>query len=394
MNKEQEKEKWHRRRPTSRGLVLSILGIVTLGVAVLSVAVSYQILEPRFGGWAVPTVGALDALWVVFQATEILSGNNRSRARRVQVAGLALTVVNAAIPTADLILSRSGAFDLAMVLTPIAIVATKGAWWIALPSLGRKVSPDTLQAIATKRQQVSDRLEAMEAEAAHRIELLELATTLEERVAKAETAYRKSQLKTQQTMTEELHGQAEITAKTVADKVLPASVAAIELPELGTWTPTAPALPVTAGRDASGHQLPALPGGRDGSGTDRTGSHAGHGDPDGNRHGEGHGERDADRDAVTAAHLAQLAAVTGVPTPEPGETLTDAQVDVVLRHLRYRDDPPASYRQAVATFRDAGFVGSEKRVRHAWGALLSNEENEVDTPAEEADEEEPEDASA
>ncbi|MER6441290.1 hypothetical protein ABT275_33635 [Streptomyces sp. NPDC001185] len=392
MNEKTEKEWQWPKQPTSRGLVLSILGIVTLGVAVLSVAVSYQILEPRFGGWAVPTVGALDALWVVFQATEILSGNNRSRARRVMVAGLALTVVNAGIPTADLILG-SGKFDLAMVLTPIAIVATKGAWWIALPSLGRKVSEGTLQAIAVKRQQVSDRLETMEAEAAHRIELLELATTLEERVAKAETAYRKSQLKTQQTMTEELHGQAEITAKTVAEKVLPATVAAIQLPELGTWTPTAPALPVTAGRDASGHSMPALPGGRDGFGTDGTGGHAGHGDPDGIRHGEGHGGRDTDRDAVTAARLAQLAAVTGVPTPEPGETLSDAQVDVVLRHLRYRDDPPASYRQAVATFRDAGFVGSEKRVRHAWGALLSNEENDqVNTPADEADEDEPEDA--
>ncbi|MBJ6636954.1 hypothetical protein H4K36_01425 [Streptomyces sp. DHE7-1] len=45
-----------------------------------------------------PTVGALDALWVVFQATEILSCNNRRRAGRVRWAGLALTLVNAAIP--------------------------------------------------------------------------------------------------------------------------------------------------------------------------------------------------------------------------------------------------------------------------------------------------------
>jgi hypothetical protein len=381
-----------------RGLVLGVLGMVTLGVAILSVAVSYDILEPKFGMWAVPTVGALDALWVVFQATEVLAGNNRARARRVQVAGLVLTAVNAGIPTVDLILSRMDGFDLAVVLTPIAIVATKTAWWIVLPSLGRRTSAATQQKIAVKRQKVADELETMEAEAAHRIELLEMAATLKERVAEAETEYRLSVLKSQQRMTEELHEQAEATAETVREMALPASVAAISLPELGgQWTPTAPALPVTADRDASGTQMPALPVGRDASDTHASGSHAGQGGIDSDRDGFRLAGRDADRDAVT---LAQLAAVTGVPTPEPGDQLTDGQMDVVLRHLRYREDPPLSYRQAVATFRDHGFVGSEKRVRRAWGALLSKEETTAGTrrasgaPEDTDSEEEPEDADA
>ncbi|MEV0695280.1 hypothetical protein [Streptomyces sp. NPDC050388] len=390
------KKQWHDASP--RGVVLGILGVVTLSVAILSVAVSYDILQPKFGAWAVPTVGALDALWVVFQATEILAGNNRARVRRVQYAGLALTAVNAAIPTADLILSRADGFDLAVILTPIAIVATKTAWWIALPSLGRKVSAGTQQAIDIKRQEVADRLEEMEAEAAHRIELLELATTLEKQVAEAETRYRKSVLKTQQKMTEKLHGQAEATASTVTEKALPASVAAIRLPELGQWAPTAPALPGTADRDASGPDMPALPAGRDASTTGGTGSHAGQDGYASDRDGVRHTGRDADRDAVT---LADLAAVAGVPTPVPGEQLTDGQLDVVLRHLRYREDPPLSYRQAVATFRDGGFVGSEKRVRRAWGALLSNEETPAGVRTEPAEasedtdsEDEPEDADA
>ncbi|MFJ6393934.1 hypothetical protein ACIQJT_40885 [Streptomyces sp. NPDC091972] len=369
-------------RPSRRGAVIGVLGIVTLGVAILSMFVSYTILEPAFGGWAVPTVGALDALWVVMQATEILSGNNRARARRVQYAGLALTAINAAIPTTDLILASHGQFDLAVILTPVAIVATKGAWWIALPSLGRKVSADTQTRIDVKRQQVADRLEEMEAEAADRIELLELATTLEKRVAEAETKYRKAQLKIQQTMTEDLHTQAVSTEKTVAEKPLPASVAAIRLPELGTWTPTVPALPVTADRDASGVDHPALPGGRDASGTDARARHAGQGDSGNDRHADRHGGHDADRDAVT---LAQLATVAGVPTPQPGEPLTDAQLDVVLRHLRYREDPPPSYRKAGEAYRKAGFVGSEERVRRAWGALLAKEE---DDPSENESEEE------
>ncbi|MGW0573017.1 hypothetical protein [Streptomyces tauricus] len=405
---DQTETKWWQttRRPSPRGMVLSVLGIVTLGVAILSMAVSYQILEPKFGAWAVPTVAALDALWCVFQATEILSGNNRARAKRVQIAGLVLTVVNAGIPTADLIMRGSGQFELAVILTPIAIVATKGAWWIALPSLGRKVSADTRQRIDIKRQQVSDRLEEMEAEAAHRIELLECAKDLEERVAEAETAYRKSVLKTQQKTIETLHGQAQTTATTVTEKELPASVAAIRLPDLDTWTPTALALPGTADRAGSGASTLALPGGRAASGTDADGSHAGQSDPADDRHGEGrsegHTDRDAGRDAVT---LAQLAAVAGVPTPEPGETLTDGQLDVVLRHLRYRDDPPLSYRAARDIFRADGFVGSEKRVRLTWGALLSKEEStdtdqagpqdEADTDSEEErTEEEPEDAGA
>ncbi|MEU9663506.1 hypothetical protein [Streptomyces chartreusis] len=400
-----EKAKWEAAREavSQRGMVITILGAITLAVAILSVAVSYQILEPKFGAWAVPTVGALDALWCVFQAAEILSGNNRVRARRVQWAGLALTAVNAAIPTVDLALKlkdTGAGFDLAVILTPIAIVATKSAWWIALPALGRRVSDDTRRAIAVRRQQVADQLEKMEADTADRIELLNVARDLNERVADAETAYRLSVLKTQQAMTEDLHQQAEATAATVTEKALPASVAAIALPELGlpelgTWAPIAPPLPVTADRDASGANLPALPGGRDASGTAAGGRHTGQGDLRNSRHGERHAGRDGDRDAVT---LADLAVVAGVPTPRPGEPLTDGQLDVVLRHLRYSDDPPLSYRQAVAGFRGRGFVGSEKRVRHAWIALLSNEEdNEADETgtADEADrEEEPEDADA
>ncbi|MFE9499805.1 hypothetical protein [Streptomyces collinus] len=32
-----------------------------------------------------------------------------------------------------------------------------------------------------------------------------------------------------------------------------------------------------------------------------------------------------------------------------------------------------SYRQARRSFRGAGYIGSEERIRHAWAALLANE---------------------
>ncbi|MDI6413161.1 hypothetical protein QLX52_30605 [Streptomyces albus] len=88
-------------------------------------------------------------------------------------------------------------------------------------------------------------------------------------------------------------------------------------------------------------------------------------------------EPGTEREATLGARadtLAGLAAVAGVPTPVPGEPLTDTQLLVVLRHMRHGDDPPRSYRQAMGVFRDEGFVGSEQRLRRTWGALMSEEE--------------------
>ncbi|QNP67967.1 hypothetical protein [Streptomyces genisteinicus] len=356
-------------RVSPRDAVLAVLGFVTLGVAVLSVAVSYNILKPAFGGWAVPTVVALDALWVVFQATEVLAGNNARRAVRVRVAGLVLTAVNAAIPTAELLLrdGRSGV-DLAVVLTPLAIVATKTAWWIALPALGRRSSAGTRAEIDQKARRVADRLEVMEADAAARIELLDVARELEERVGKAETAYRLAVLQREQAMTKALVEQAQATEKTLAETPLPASVTRIALPVLDDWTPDRPAL--LAGRDA------VTPTDTDGSGRHTTGTQA--------------SAPDRDRPSHPTAHadtLQQIATVTGVPVPVPGEQLTGPQLGVVLRHLRYAEDPPASYRQAVKAFRQAGYVGSEERVRHEWGALMSREEQTSEASDDDAEEE-------
>jgi hypothetical protein len=73
--------------------------------------------------------------------------------------------------------------------------------------------------------------------------------------------------------------------------------------------------------------------------------------------------------------LADVATVAGVTVPQPGEQLTDEQLVVVLRYLRHSVNPPMSYRQAAAAFRQGGFVGAELRVRTAWGTLLAHEEN-------------------
>jgi hypothetical protein len=83
--------------------------------------------------------------------------------------------------------------------------------------------------------------------------------------------------------------------------------------------------------------------------------------------------------------LEEVAAVAGVPVPVTGERLTDPQMTVVLRHLRYRKDPPLSYRQAVAAFRDEGFVGGEERIRRTWGELMSQEETDGSEEPEETD---------
>ncbi|MFE2015649.1 hypothetical protein [Streptomyces sp. NPDC059491] len=331
-----------------RALALGVLGIFTLGVAVLSVVVSYRILEPRFGDWAYAIVAALDALWIVFQATEILAGNNRPRALRARVAGLVLTAVLTAIPTVDLLMSTAGHFELAVVLTPAAIALIKIGWTVALPSLGRRVSPATRERIAAERQAVADRLEVMEADAAHRVELLAVAARLETQVAAAETDYRVAVLKSQHKTTETLRKQG-LATEAVTAEALPASVTAIRLPDLDTWAPhslpgTAPARAVTQA------STPELPTGTPGGTPPVTGV-----------------------PAVPQADLTDLAAVAGVETPAPGEALTDTQMAVVLRHLRYSDDPPLSYRQARDQYRAAGYVGSEERVRRVWGDVIATE---------------------
>lgn len=72
--------------------------------------------------------------------------------------------------------------------------------------------------------------------------------------------------------------------------------------------------------------------------------------------------------------LAELAAIGGVPTPRPGEPLTDAQLGVVLRYLRFSNEPPRSYRQAVKAFRAGRYVGSEQRIRRVWRTDVPTED--------------------
>ncbi|MEV8429868.1 hypothetical protein [Streptomyces chartreusis] len=72
--------------------------------------------------------------------------------------------------------------------------------------------------------------------------------------------------------------------------------------------------------------------------------------------------------------LAEVAAVAGVETPKPGEPLSEEQLTVVLRWLRHSENPPLSYRKALAAYRAAGFSAKEERVRKAYAALIDAED--------------------
>jgi hypothetical protein len=72
--------------------------------------------------------------------------------------------------------------------------------------------------------------------------------------------------------------------------------------------------------------------------------------------------------------LVQVAAVAGVDTPEPGEPLSEEQLTVVLRWLRHSENPPLSYRKALAAYRAAGFSAKEERVRKAYASLIDAED--------------------
>ncbi|MGW7617393.1 hypothetical protein ACWGLG_16305 [Streptomyces antimycoticus] len=75
-------------------------------------------------------------------------------------------------------------------------------------------------------------------------------------------------------------------------------------------------------------------------------------------------------DGMTLQDLADIAAVE---LPKPDSRLSDEQLAVVLRWLRYGMEPPRSYRQAQKEFRAAGFTAREERVRRIWGEIETRE---------------------
>ncbi|OLZ72548.1 hypothetical protein AVW11_03920 [Streptomyces amritsarensis] len=83
----------------------------------------------------------------------------------------------------------------------------------------------------------------------------------------------------------------------------------------------------------------------------------------------GLGEDDELVPAEGAMTLQELAEAAHIELPQPGVTLSDEQLDVVLRWLRYAMEPPRSYRQAQEAFRKAGYKAREERVRRIWGAI-------------------------
>ncbi|MFE9844710.1 hypothetical protein [Streptomyces goshikiensis] len=78
-----------------------------------------------------------------------------------------------------------------------------------------------------------------------------------------------------------------------------------------------------------------------------------------------------------AMTLEELAVAAGVEVPKPGVTLSDEQLEVVVRWLRYAMEPPRSYRQAYAAFKGAGFQARENRVRRTWGEIETREAEAV-----------------
>ncbi|OAH11317.1 hypothetical protein [Streptomyces jeddahensis] len=139
----------------------------------------------------------------------------------------------------------------------------------------------------------------------------------------------------------------------------------------GTDTAKAPALPpVTPSRDGDDTQVNALSPTPDG---ERVEYRDGPVTPPVDEPAESGPEPEEEEVHLPAVTLADVAMVAGVTLPEPGATLTDAQLLVVLRFLRHSQNPPLSYRQAAAEFRRRGFKGAEDRVREAWTALMARE---------------------
>jgi len=55
--------------------------------------------------------------------------------------------------------------------------------------------------------------------------------------------------------------------------------------------------------------------------------------------------------------------------PEPGGRLTDVELDVVVHMIRTETNPPRSYREMEARFRELGYRAGAERLRTAWDRI-------------------------
>lgn len=338
--------------------------LLTLAALTLVAATVGSHLGPMLGltgtpghiaGWSIALV--YDALWIGALRMSEAAIRQRSRIGMAVMLGLSSTAVGVSTGTL-LILGHAKVFA----FVPLAAALFMGLRIFAAHVLADDDTATTIAAqdAADRRARALARADARHlrttavtdvvtetadhlGEMARQIARAETLTKAEEKISKARAKAEERLRKADKT-----HGElaTAFTARTLTLTVTPT----------GT-----PALPTGTGR-------PALtPNTAENTGPDTTGGTADT-DPDTQVNDR------TDREPAHPVTLADLAAVTGVPTPVPGEPLTDGQLDVVLRHLRYTDDPPRSYRQARDDFRTRGFVGSEERVRRVWGALLTKEE--------------------
>jgi hypothetical protein len=86
-------------------------------------------------------------------------------------------------------------------------------------------------------------------------------------------------------------------------------------------------------------------------------------------------EETAEAPAANAAGTDEDTAGTPEPeagtVPAPGVPLSDVELDAVVVMLRTEADPPRSYRQLAARFRELGYVGGTDRLRAAWDRVTA-----------------------
>ncbi|MET9012306.1 hypothetical protein ABZX74_15510 [Streptomyces olivaceoviridis] len=317
-------------------------------------------------GWSIALV--YDALWIGSLRMSEVAIRQRSRIGMAVMLGLSLAALGVSTGTL-LVLGHARVF---------AFVPLAAAAFMALRLFAGNVLADTATANQIAEQSATDRNErALAAATARHLRstavtdvvtetaghLGEMARQIAraETLTKAEARISKARAKAEERLekSDRKHGE-----KAAAFAARPLT--------LTVTTPGTPALPTGTDRPAADAAPTTIPAPQPAIGTA-----APQAVTNTDTQVNAHDDTATDVSVTPPAHpvtLADLAAVAGVPTPVPGEALTDAQLDVVLRFLRYTDDPPRSYRQASTDFRDLGFVGSEERVRRAWAALMSKEE--------------------
>lgn len=354
------------------------LGGILAASIVFSTVFTYRAMHPFLGGLAWTVSAVLDVVLLAALVAELRGGSMSLHHGRAQAIGYGVMAASGVLVLVEV--NRASTWsDPVSYAAPVLMVGAKVLYSTLAPMLTSGVSAEMRQTLKQRRQELIDATADAEARTIEHAEQARTVGRFREHLAGIESDYVEVTAQANETLAEVYEG-----ARENLERERPQ----IDIPVLGEWLPVSGRTSVAS--VAKGVAMPALT-----AASPQGEGHTKATQVNGGYQAQGHtratpgphrpvvqDEADTDEaDAFDPESLAAAAQVAGVETPEPGEPLDDAQLAVVLRHLRHATNPPRSYRHGYRIYRAAGFTGNEHRIRKAWRELAPDQDEDEDVDA-------------